>query len=72
MDSIIVARMSGVVTLVGATLSSSTSRSVMEVKIDALTEKIEKHNQLIKRTYRLEEGLAVMQNAVDMPKVKVG
>ena len=65
MESIIVACVTGVVTLVGVILSNSKSRAVMEVKIDALTEKVEKHNQLVERTYHLEQGLAVAQNDIE-------
>ena len=72
MESIIVARITGVVTLVGVILSNSKSRAIMEVKLDALTEKAEKHNQLIERTYRLEEGLSVVQNDIETLKGKVG
>lgn len=72
MESIIVACITGVVTLVGVILSNSKSRAVMEVKLDALTEKVEKHNQLIERTYRLEEGLSVVQDDVENIKRKVG
>lgn len=42
MESIIVACITGVVTLVGVILSNSKSRAVMEVKLDALTAKVEK------------------------------
>ena len=51
MESIIVACITGVVTLIGVILSNSKSRAVMEVKLDALTEKVEKHNQVLERTY---------------------
>ena len=36
MESIVVAIITGIVTLVGVVMSSSKSRAVMEVKIDAL------------------------------------
>ena len=68
MESIIVACITGVVTLIGVILSNSKSRAVMEVKLDALTEKVEKHNQLIERTYRLEEGLSVVRNDIETLK----
>ena len=42
MESTVVACIAGVVTLVGAILSNSKSRAVMEVKLDALTAKVEK------------------------------
>lgn len=40
----VVARIMGVVTPIGVILSNSKSRAVMELKLDALTEKVEKHN----------------------------
>ena len=65
MESIVVAIITGIVTLVGVVMSNSKSRAVMEVKIDALTQKVEKHNQLIERTYELERSVAVMRNDVE-------
>ena len=59
MESIIVACITGVVTLIGAILSYSKSRAVMKVKLDVLTEKVEKHNRVLGRTYRPEQDMAV-------------
>ena len=70
MESIVVAIITGIVTLVGVVMSNSKSRAVMEVKIDALTQKVEKHNQLIERTYELERSMAVMRNDVESLKGK--
>lgn len=72
MESIIVACITGVVTLIGVILSNSKNRAVMEVKLDALTAKVEKHNQRIERTYRLEEGLSVVRNDIETLKGKAG
>ena len=36
----------------------------MEVKLDALTSKVEKHNQVLERTYKLEQDMAVAQNDI--------
>nr|DAU07587.1 MAG TPA: protein of unknown function (DUF4083) [Caudoviricetes sp.] len=72
MESIIVACITGVVTLVGVILSNSKSRAVMEVKLDALTAKVEKHNQVLERTYRLEQDMAVVQNDIENLTRKVG
>lgn len=68
----VVACITGVVTLIGVTLSNSKSRAVMELKLDAFTEKVEKHNQPVERTYHLERGLAVAQNDIKSLKRKVG
>lgn len=72
MESIIVACITGFVTLIGVILSNSKSRAVMEVKLDALTEKVEKHNQVLERTYRLEQDMAVVQNDIENLTWKVG
>lgn len=72
MESIIVACITGVVTLIGVILSNPKSRAVMEVKLHALTAKVEKHNQLIERTYRLEEGFSVVRNDIETLKGKAG
>lgn len=72
MESIVVACITGVVTLIGVILSNSKSRAVMEVKLDALTEKVEKHNQVLERTYRLEQDMAVVQNDIENLTRKVG
>ena len=64
MESIIVACITGVVTLIGVILSNSKSRAVMEVKLDALTAKVEKHNQVLERTYRLEQDMAVADHFI--------
>ena len=63
-ESIAVA-LTGVVTLVGVIASNSRSRAVMELKIDELTRRVEKHNCLIERTYKLEQDMAVVRRDVD-------
>ncbi|MBR3316008.1 MAG: hypothetical protein IKG18_17950 [Atopobiaceae bacterium] len=65
MESVIVACITGVVTLVGVILSNSKSRAVMEVKLDALTAKVEKHNQVLERTYQLEQDMAVAKHDIE-------
>jgi Tfp pilus assembly protein PilE len=70
LESIVVAIITGIVTLVGVVMSNSKSRAVKEVKIDALTQKVEKHNQLIERTYELERSMAVVRNDVESLKGK--
>lgn len=72
MESIIVACITGVVTLTGVIPSNSKSRVVMEVKLDALTEKVEKHNQVLERTYVLEQDMAVAMHDIESLKGKVG
>ena len=65
MESIAVAFIGGVVTLVGVIVSNSRSRAVMELEIDELTRRVEKHNCLIERTHKLEQDMAVVRRDVD-------
>lgn len=72
MESIVVALIGGVVTLVGVVLSNSRSRAVMEVKIDELSRRVEKHNSLVERTYRLEQDVALVRRDVDALEERSG
>ncbi len=54
MESILVALIGGAVTLAGVVASNSRSRAVLEQKVDELSRRVEKHNCLVERTYRLE------------------
>ena len=72
MESVIVACITGVVTLVGVLLSNSKSRAVMEYKIDQLSARVEKHNSMIERQYQVEQDVAVLKNDVVTLYHKVG
>lgn len=72
MESIAVALIGGFVTLVGVLASNSRSRAVMELKIDELSRRVEKHNCLVDRTYKLEQDMAVVRRDVDAPEERSG
>ena len=72
MESIVVALIGGAVTLAGVVLSNSRSRAVMEVKIDELSRRVEKHNCLVERTYRLEQDMALVRRDVDALEERSG
>lgn len=72
MESIAVTFIGGVVTLVGVIVSNTRSSAVMELKIDELTRRVEKHNYLIERTYKLEQDMAVVRRDVDALKERSG
>ena len=59
----------GVVTLavclVNNYFQQSRTRALLEYKLNELTERVNKHNNLVERTYRLEEQLSV-----DSEKIK--
>ncbi len=65
MESVLAAAITGVLTLIGVLVSNSRSRAVMEVKLDTLSERVQKHNELISRTYQLESDMAVTRNDIE-------
>ena len=65
MESILVALIGGAVTLVGVVASNSRSRAVLEQKVDELSRRVEKHNCLVERTYRLERDVALVRRDVE-------
>ena len=65
MESVIAAVVTGVLTLVGVLVSNSRSQAVLEVKIDQLAEKVQRHNSMIERTYALEQDVAVLKRDVE-------
>lgn len=65
MESVAAALVIGLLTLLGVIVSNSRSRAVMEVKIDALTKQVEKHNRMVERTYALEQDVAVVKTEIE-------
>lgn len=54
----------GGLTLLGVIASNSRSRAVMETKIDELTRRVEMHNRMVERTFRLEQDMAVAKRDI--------
>ena len=64
-ESVVVALIGGAVTLAGVIASNSRSRAVLEQKVDELSRRVEKHNCLVERTYRLERDVALVKRDVE-------
>lgn len=64
MESIIATTVTGGLTLLGVIASNSRSRAVMETKIDELTRRVEMHNRMVERTFRLEQDMAVAKRDI--------
>lgn len=58
-DAVIVALLSCIGTAAGAIVSVFTANRVTNYKIESLEEEVKKHNNLIERTFKLEEKMAV-------------
>lgn len=58
-ESIIVAIITGLLTLVGVIISNSRSDAVQNERIDQLRQEVKKHNSLVDRMYKVEETVAI-------------
>lgn len=56
----------------GVYLSNRKSAALMEYRLQQLEKKVDKHNQVIERTYKLEERAAVIETEIDDLKKKAG
>lgn len=70
-DTIIVALISGIGTAAGAIVSVLTANRLSNYKIERLEEEVKKHNQIIERTFKLEERTSVLENEVDGIKERI-
>lgn len=70
MESLIAAGISAAVTLLVCVISNSyqcsSTRKLLEYRLQQLEAKVDKHNNVVERTYRLEE-----QTALQEEKIKV-
>ena len=71
-ESIAVALIGVVMTLVGVITLNSRSHTVMGLRIDEITQRVEKHNRPIERTYKLEQDTAVVRRDVDALEERSG
>ena len=72
MDSaIIVAIISGLFTLVGSFGGIIASSRLTTYRLQQLEEKVNKHNNLIERTYALEESVALMDERVKVANHRI-
>ena len=62
---IIVALLSCAGTVAGAFLGVLASQKLTDFRLKSLEEKVNKHNSVIERTYRLEERMEVANHRID-------
>ncbi len=63
-ESIIVALITGGLSLLGVYLANRKSQALVEYRLSELQKQVEKHNQIIERTYSLEERMAVTEEKI--------
>ena len=65
MNEIIVALITGGVTLVGVLISNQRSQAVTETKLEELTREVREHNNFARRVPVLEEQMKVANHRID-------
>ena len=60
-EAIIVALLGLVGTLVGSYLANRKSTALIAYRLEQLEQKVSKHNNLVERTYALEESVALLE-----------
>lgn len=70
-ETIIVALLSLVGTLLGAYLANRKSTALIAYRLAQLESKVSKHNEVIERTYRLEEAEAVLEEKIKVANHRI-
>lgn len=69
MTEIIVTIITGLVAIITCTINSiyqaSATRKMTEYKIEELSKRVDKHNHVIERVYKLEQSEAVLEEKID-------
>ena len=63
-DTVLVALLSLVGTLVGAYLANRKSTALIAYRMEQLEEKVHKHNQVIERTFKLEKQEEILEEKI--------
>ena len=64
MEAIIVALVSGGITLVGVLIANSKTQAVMDTKLEELTREVQEHNNFAKRMPVVEEQIKVINHRI--------
>lgn len=62
---------SGVVAIVVCVINNRKTMALIEYKIEQLTQRVEKHNNLIERTYKLEEAAHIHDEQIKVANHRI-
>ena len=75
METIISAYISAAVTLIVCLISNHSqnekTRALMEYKLEELTKRVDKHNNVVERTYALEEKMSVHEEQMKVANHRI-
>lgn len=72
MESVIVAALALVGTLAGAYLSNRRASALIAYRLELLEKKVQAHNNLIERTYKLEERTELQEEKLRTADRRIG
>ena len=70
-EAIIVAVITGVLSLIGTWLSNRKSASLIAYRLSELEKRVEKHNQIVERTFKLEEAAQLLDERVKVANHRI-
>lgn len=75
METIISSAISAAVTLIVCLISNHSqnekTRALMEYKLDELTKRVDKHNNVVERTYSLERKMKVQEEQIKVANHRI-
>ncbi len=75
METVIAAAITGIVTLgvclVNNHYQSKETRNLIEYKLEELTRRVDKHNNVVERMYKLEQSSAVMDEQIKVANHRI-
>ena len=71
-ETIITALITGGLALLGTYLSNRKSAALIAYRLEQLEKKVEKHNSVVERTYKLEELTAVQEEQIKVANHRIG
>lgn len=71
MESIIVAALGLAGTLTGSYLANRKSAALLAYRLEQLEEKVNRHNQVVERTYALEEAVSLLDERVKVANHRI-
>ena len=66
------AAVTAILSFLGVYISNRKQTAVMAYRLNELEKKVDKHNQVIERTYKLEERATVLEKEVEDLRQKAG
>lgn len=70
-ETILVAIITGGLALLGTWLSNNKNAALIAYRLEQLEEKVNKHNQVVERTYALEERAGVQEEKIKVANKRI-